>query len=99
MNDGTDLIAALAPVAAVLNQLGVRFYVGGSVASSFHGAARSTMDVDPVCELVAEHVPAFVSAFGDDFYVSELAVRTAIQRHSCFGLIHLSASMISCTGS
>jgi len=57
LNDGTDLIAALAPVAAVLNQLGVRFYVGGSVASSFHGAARSTMDVDLVCELVAEHVP------------------------------------------
>jgi hypothetical protein len=92
LNDGTDLIAALAPVAAVLNQLGVRFYVGGSVASSFHGAARSTMDVDLVCELVAEHVPAFVSAFGDDFYVSELAVRTAIQRHSCFSLIHLSTS-------
>ena len=92
MNDGTDLIAALAPVAAVLIQLGVRFYVGGSVASSFHGAARSTMDVDLVCELVAEHVPAFVSAFGDDFYVSELAVRTAIQRHSHFNLIHLSTS-------
>jgi hypothetical protein len=50
------------------------------------------MDVDLVCELVAEHVPAFVSAFGDDFYVSELAVRTAIQRHSCFSLIHLSTS-------
>lgn len=72
MNDGTDLIAALAPVAAVLNQLGVRFYVGGSVASSFHGAARSTMDVDLVCELVAENVPAFVGAFGEDFYFSEL---------------------------
>ncbi len=92
MNGGTDLIAALAPVAAVLNQPGVRFYVGGSVACSFHGAARSTMDVDLVCELVAENVPAFVSAFGDDFYVSELAVRTAIQRHSHFNLIHLSTS-------
>lgn len=92
MNDGTDLITALTPVAAVLNQLGVRFYVGGSVASSFHGAARSTMDVDIVCKLVAENVPAFVAAFGDDFYVSELAVRTAIQRHSCFKLFHLSTS-------
>ncbi|MFN5740748.1 MAG: hypothetical protein ACK5A1_04115 [Planctomyces sp.] len=50
------------------------------------------MDVDLVCELVAENVPAFVSAFGDDFYVSELAVRTAIQRHSHFNLIHLSTS-------
>jgi hypothetical protein len=92
LNDGTDLITALTPVAAVLNQLGVRFYVGGSVASSFHGAARSTMDVDIVCELVAENVAAFVAAFGEDFYVSELAVRTAIQRHSCFNLIHLPTS-------
>ncbi|MFN5900546.1 MAG: hypothetical protein ACK48Y_23660, partial [Planctomyces sp.] len=50
------------------------------------------MDVDLVCELVAENVPAFVSAFGDDFYVSELAVRTASQRHSCFSLSHLSTS-------
>ncbi|MFM8476257.1 MAG: hypothetical protein ACKOEO_10730 [Planctomycetaceae bacterium] len=64
MNDGTDLITALAPVAGVLNQLGVRFFVGGSVASSFHDAARSTMDVDLVCELVAENVAAFVCAFG-----------------------------------
>ena len=93
MNDGTDLIAALAPVAAVLDQLGVRFYVGGSVASSFHGAARSTMDVDLVCELVAENVPAFVCAFGDDFYVSELAVRTGAipncvckNRELCLGM-------------
>jgi len=92
LNDGTDLISALTPVAAVLDQLGVRFYVGGSVASSFHGAARSTMDVDIVCELVAEKVSAFVSAFGDDFYVSESAVRAAIQRQSCFNLIHLSTS-------
>jgi hypothetical protein len=41
---------------------------------------------------VAENVAAFVAAFGEDFYVSELAVRTAIQRHSCFNLIHLSTS-------
>lgn len=76
MNDGTDLISALTPVAAVLDQLGVRFYVGGSVASSFHGAARSTMDVDIVCELVAEKVSAFVSAFGiataEDSIISKL---------------------------
>lgn len=92
MNDVPDLIAALTPVVAALNQLGLRYYVGGSVASSFHGAARSTMDVDIVCELSAEKVSAFVSGFGDDFYISESAVREAIQRKSCFNLIHLPTS-------
>jgi hypothetical protein len=92
LNDVPDLIAALTPVVAALNQLGLRYYVGGSVASSFHGAARSTMDVDIVCELSAEKVSAFVSGFGDDFYISESAIREAIQRKSCFNLIHLPTS-------
>jgi len=46
-----DLVDALSPVVSALCNLGVRHYVGGSVASSFHGATRSTMDVDLVCEL------------------------------------------------
>jgi hypothetical protein len=92
LNDVPDLIAALTPVVSALNRLGLRYFVGGSVASSFHGAARSTMDVDIVCELSAEKVPAFVSGFGDDFYISESAIREAIQRKSCFNLIHLPTS-------
>jgi hypothetical protein len=43
MSEHPGLIEALEPVAAALQALGVRFYVGGSVASSFHGVARSTM--------------------------------------------------------
>ena len=50
MND-SGLIEALNPVAAAFRELGVKFYVGGSVASSFHGASRSTMDVDLVGKL------------------------------------------------
>ena len=48
MSDVDDLVAALEPVAAALGRLGVGFYVGGSVASTYHGAIRSTMDVDLV---------------------------------------------------
>lgn len=51
MSEADDLIAALLPVTEVFRSLGVRHYVGGSVASSFHGAIRSTMDVDLVCDL------------------------------------------------
>lgn len=62
-------------MAAVFDRLRVRHYIGGSVASTMHGAIRSTMDVDVICDLRADQVDAFLSAFGGDFYVSEAAVR------------------------
>lgn len=89
MSDADELIAALQPVVEVLCSLGIRHYVGGSVASSFHGAIRSTMDVDLVCELRESQVPSFVASFSDDFYVSPSAVEDAVRRKSCFNLIHL----------
>ena len=92
MSDYDDLVAALAPVSAALNKLGVRHYVGGSVASSFHGVSRSTMDVDLVADMTDSHVSEFLQCFGADFYVSPVAVRDAIRRKSCFNLIHLPTS-------
>ncbi len=92
VSDYNDLVAALAPVSAALSKLGIRHYVGGSVASSFHGATRSTMDVDLVADMAEKHVPEFLKCFDEDFYVSDAAVRDAIQRKSCFNLIHLPTS-------
>ena len=89
MSDSTDLTAALAPVAAAFQRLGVRHSIGGSVASTIHGAIRSTMDVDVVCELAAAQVEPFLAAFGNEFYVSGPAVRYAVEQRSCFNLIHL----------
>ena len=92
MSDYDDLVAALSPVSAALTKLGIRHYVGGSVASSFHGASRSTMDVDLVADMSAAHVSEFLRSFDQEFYLSEAAVREAIQRKSCFNLIHLPTS-------
>lgn len=92
MSDGDDLIAALTPVAEALRRLGVRHYVGGSVASTFHGAIRSTMDVDLICDLGPADVAAFVESFGEEFYISPVAVHDAVQRKSCFNLIHMPTS-------
>ena len=83
---------ALEPVARLLQSRGIRYYIGGSVASSFHGAVRSTMDVDLVCELTEEDVPFLLKQLGDDYYASEPAIREAIRRKSCFKLIHLATS-------
>lgn len=92
MNSDQGLIEALEPVARIFQSLGVLFYVGGSVASSFHGAARSTLDVDLVAELSHEHVESFVSRLGDKYYVSQPAIEDAINRKSCFNIIHLVSS-------
>ena len=92
MNELDDLVAALAPVVAAFRQLKIRHYVGGSVASSFHGAALSTIDVDLVCEFTVDQVKSFVASFDENFYVSESAIREAVRRKSCFNLIHLPTS-------
>jgi hypothetical protein len=92
VSDYDDLVDALSPVSAALTKLGIRHYVGGSVASSFHGASRSTMDVDLVADMTDAHVSEFLKCFGQDFYLSEAAIRDAIRRKSCFNLIHLPTS-------
>lgn len=91
-SEDDDLIAALGPVVQTLRSLGVPFYVGGSVASSYHGAVRSTMDVDLVCELGDDQVGGFLDHLGEDYYASEPAIRDAIRRKSSFNLIHYSTS-------
>lgn len=92
MTNSDDLIDALAPVVEALQKLRIRHYVGGSIASSFHGATRSTMDVDLIAELTEEKITDFVNCFGDEFYLSEAAIRDAVKRRSCFNLIHLPSS-------
>ena len=92
MSQPEELIAALGPVVAILNELEVRHYVGGSVASSFHGAVRSTMDVDIVCELGNEDIERILQSLATDYYASEPAIREAVKNRSCFNLIHLPTS-------
>jgi hypothetical protein len=92
LGETQDLVDALAPVVTTLEKLGIRYLIGGSVASSFHGAVRSTMDVDIVCELGDKQVSLFLKSLPDNFYRNESAIRDAVERKSCFNLIHLPSS-------
>ena len=42
----SELVSALEPVVDGLEMLGVRYYVGGSLASSAHGVPRASIDAD-----------------------------------------------------
>jgi hypothetical protein len=88
-----EFLLAVAPVTACFEQLGVDYYVTGSVASSHLGIARATLDVDLVAALQPQHADAVVAALGADYYVDLDAVVEAIRRRAMFNAIHL-ATMI-----
>lgn len=70
-----DVLTAMQPVAEAFERLGVRYYVGGSLASSARGLPRASIDVDMAAELGPEHVSALVAALRDQYYVDEGRVR------------------------
>lgn len=84
-----DPIALALEVAAILERLGIPYLVGGSLASSIHGELRSTNDVDFVADLQPRHVTPLLDALRTDFYVSEQAIREALQLGTSFNAIHL----------
>jgi hypothetical protein len=84
-----DPVAVAITAAEIFERLGIPYFAGGSLASSIHGEPRSTLDVDFVADLRAEHVPALITAFGTDFYVSDTAIREALARGTSFNAIHL----------
>ena len=84
-----DLVAALLPVIEALDSLGVRYYVGGSVASSIHGVPRASIDADVIAELRAEHVAPLAARLSAPFYLDEERMRDAVERRLSFNVIHL----------
>lgn len=89
----SDIRAALDPVADAFDALGVAYRVGGSVASSSLGVARSTLDIDVVADLHLAHVDAFVARLAADYYVDADMIRDAIRRRGSFNVIHLATMM------
>ncbi len=87
-----DALIALRGVVAALERLGVRHYLGGSLASSAFGVARATLDADLVADLHHEHIAPLAAALETDYYVSSSMIAEAVARKSCFNVIHLATS-------
>lgn len=83
------LIAALRPVADALDDLGVRYYLGGSVASSAHGIARASLDADIVAALEPDHVDSLVNRLTAAYYIPVERLRSAVAARSSCNFIHL----------
>lgn len=85
----SDVVAVTLRVVRLLDELRVRYVIGGSLASSVHGTMRSTGDVDFVVDLRSEHVQPFVRALSDDFYISENRVTQSVEAGGSFNAIAL----------
>ena len=83
-----DPLAIAFAVSSVLESLGIAHTIGGSLASSFAGEPRSTVDIDFVVAFDESHVPALVSALDADFFVDEGALRRAVRERGSANLIH-----------
>jgi hypothetical protein len=84
-----DALRATLAVTNILDALGLDYLIGGSLASSLHGRARSTQDADVVVDLPAMRVPELVTALQEGFYVDEEMAATAVARCGSFNVIHL----------
>lgn len=86
---GERVLAALGPVVDAFARLGVDYHIGGSVATSTFGEARSTLDVDVVAPIREEHAAPLAAALRGDYYADEELIREAIRRRSSFNVIFL----------
>ena len=83
-----DPVALALILARILERLGVRYCIGGSVASSVYGEIRTTLDVDVVADLGPEHIDSLVAAVESEFHVVDEAIHRAVRERSSFNLIH-----------
>jgi hypothetical protein len=82
-------IAVTMLVIKALEGLGVRYAIGGSLASAVHGVVRATMDADLVADLHIDDVEPLVQTLGEAFYADQETMRDAVRRHASFNVIHL----------
>jgi hypothetical protein len=88
-----DPVAVAAIVAAILEELGIRYVIGGSVASSLMGEPRSTLDLDLMIACDAHSVRRLVERLKEAFYVDESDALRAVADQSAFNAIHLPTSL------
>ncbi len=80
-------------VGKALEACGLRYLVGGSLASSLSGEPRSTMDVDLVVELKEADIVPLIAALGEGFHTDADLLRRAIRQGSSANLIHYASSI------
>jgi hypothetical protein len=88
-----DILGVAIDVARALDDCGVAYSVGGSLASSFSGEPRFTLDIDIVVGLNPAQVDALVARLGPAYYADADAIARAVRNRSSVNLIHLQTNI------
>ncbi len=88
-----DVVDVAWRVARCLEEVGVPYYIGGSVASSLQATARSTNDIDFVVDLKPTQVSTLAQVLGPDFSVDEEALVDAARRRTSWNIFHLPTAL------
>jgi hypothetical protein len=83
-----ELIEVTLRVTGILEELGIPYMIGGSLASTLYGMIRTTQDSDIITEMGPEHIQYFVSSLQSEFFIDEQMITDSIQQHSSFNIIH-----------
>ncbi|MEI6243714.1 MAG: hypothetical protein WCQ64_01605, partial [Acidobacteriota bacterium] len=93
MDTTADLLLVAVRVAQAIERCGLRYSVGGSLASTLQGEPRSTLDVDVLVELPADRVDALVQELGADFFVDHDSVARAVRQRTSVNIFHQPTSI------
>lgn len=83
-----DPVEVAALVAAAFEQIGARYVLGGSLASTTFGEPRATLDVDFAVDLTADLVDELSTTLGSDFRFAADWAREEVARHGSFQIVH-----------
>jgi predicted nucleotidyltransferase len=88
-----EVIEALLPLIKACDQLGMSYYIGGSVSSSLHGQPRRTQDVDVIVDISPAQVHSLFQLLQQEYYLDEQALADAVRRGLVYNVLHLGTMM------
>jgi hypothetical protein len=75
-----------------LQQAGIDYVICGSMAATFYGLTRSTLDTDIIIDPAREQLTKFIELLGNEYYVSSEAAFDALERGAMFNVIDIDSS-------
>jgi hypothetical protein len=75
-----------------LQQAGIDYVICGSVAATFYGVTRSTLDTDIIIDPTKEQLTKFIGLLGNEYYVSSEAAFDALRTGTMFNVIDIENS-------
>lgn len=84
----TDLIEVTLAVTRALDACNIPYTVGGSLASSFSGEPRASINADILVQMTRNQVGPLLDELGNDFYADADALTRAIDSRRTANLIH-----------